>query len=385
MIFTELYRNIYEIYIFLQIKSNPFVFSLTITELYVKSLYSLGMSSHLLALLQNTETDSDSLIDACGNDPGQICEWVFNASNNKNLASVVGWAVDRPLKIIIVFIAAFIVSRVMKRAVKHFGEKLTDEKKNRAIEQLKKVKAGKILVDEQQEERNKARTETLTSVLSSGANLVIWTVAVLMILGEVGINLGPLIAGAGIVGVAVGFGAQSIVKDFLSGMFMLVEDQYGVGDSIDVGLVSGTVERVTLRTTILRDGDGSIWYIPNGEIARVGNRSQVWARALLDIDVAYDTDLRKAQQVLKDVAMGLWEDEEFTAGDIIEEPMVLGVQNLGVDGITLRLIAKTDASEQWAVARELRLRIKEAFDEAGIEMPFPQRTVWINSEGSEGA
>ena len=343
------------------------------------------MSSHLLALLQNTETDSDSLIDACGNDPGQICEWVFNASNNKNLASVVGWAVDRPLKIIIVFIAAFIVSRVMKRAVKHFGEKLTDEKKNRAIEQLKKVKAGKILVDEQQDERNKARTETLTSVLSSGANLVIWTVAVLMILGEVGINLGPLIAGAGIVGVAVGFGAQSIVKDFLSGMFMLVEDQYGVGDSIDVGLVSGTVERVTLRTTILRDGDGSIWYIPNGEIARVGNRSQVWARALLDIDVAYDTDLRKAQQVLKDVAMGLWEDEEFTSGDIIEEPMVLGVQNLGVDGITLRLIAKTDASEQWAVARELRLRIKEAFDEAGIEMPFPQRTVWINSEGSEGA
>ena len=342
------------------------------------------MSSHLLALLQNTETESANLIDACGTDPKQICEWVFNASNNKNLASVVGWAVDRPLKIIIVFIAAFIVSRVMKRAVKHFGEKLTDEKKNRAIEQLKKVKAGKILVDEQQEERNKARTETLTSVLSSGANLVIWTVAVLMILGEVGINLGPLIAGAGIVGVAVGFGAQSIVKDFLSGMFMLVEDQYGVGDSIDVGLVSGTVERVTLRTTILRDGDGSIWYIPNGEIARVGNRSQVWARALLDIDVAYDTDLRKAQQVLKDVAMGLWEDEEFTSGDIIEEPMVLGVQNLGVDGITLRLIAKTDASEQWAVARELRLRIKEAFDEAGIEMPFPQRTVWINSEGSEG-
>lgn len=341
------------------------------------------MSTHLLAFLQNAENESDSLIDACGNNPGQICEWVFNASNNKNLASIVDWAVDRPLKIIIVFIAAFIVSRIMKRAVKHFGEKLTDDKKNRALEQLKKVKAGKLLVDEQQEERNKARTETLTSVLSSGANLVIWTVAVLMILGELGINLGPLIAGAGIVGVAVGFGAQSVVKDFLSGMFMLVEDQYGVGDSIDVGLVSGTVERVTLRTTILRDGDGSIWYIPNGEIARVGNRSQVWGRALLDIDVAYDTDLRKAQQVLKDVAIGLWEDEDFTDGDIIEEPTVLGVQNLGADGITLRLIAKTDASEQWAVARELRLRIKEAFDEAGIEMPFPQRTVWINSEDSE--
>lgn len=343
------------------------------------------MSPHLFGLLQNTVADTgiDSLTDACGNNPQQICEWVFNASNNKNLASIVGWAVDRPLKIIVVFIAAFIVSRVMKRAVIHFGERLTDDKKSRALAQIKKVKAGKILIDEQQEARTKARTETLTSVLSSGANLVIWTVAGLMMMGELGINLGPLIAGAGIVGVAVGFGAQSIVKDFLSGVFMLVEDQYGVGDYIDVGLVSGTVERVTLRTTILRDGNGSIWYIPNGEIARVGNTSQVWARALLDIDVAYDTDLRQAQEVLKSVAMELWHDEEFTGGDIIEEPTVSGVQSLGADGITLRLVAKTNASDQWAVARELRLRIKEAFDEAGIEMPFPQRTVWINRQGEE--
>ena len=121
----------------------------------------------------------------------------------------------------------------------------------------------------------------------------------LISLGEIGINLGPLIAGAGIVGVAVGFGAQSIVKDFLSGMFMLVEDQYGVGDSVDVGLASGTVERMTLRTTILRDTNGSVWYIPNGEIARVGNRSQVWSRAVLDIDVAYDTDLRKHSRSCK--------------------------------------------------------------------------------------
>lgn len=163
---------------------------------------------------------------------------------------------------------------------------------------------------------------------------------------------------------------------------MLVEDQYGVGDSVDVGLASGTVERMTLRTTILRDTNGSVWYIPNGEIARVGNRSQVWSRAVLDIDVAYDTDLRHAQDVMKRVAVGLWEDDEFEEGDIIEEPQVVGVQNLGIDGITLRLVAKTDPSEQWAVARELRIRIKEAFDTEGIEMPFPQRTVWINQEKS---
>ena len=137
---------------------------------------------------------------------------------------------------------------------------------------------------------------------------------------------------------------------------------------------------MTLRTTILRATNGSVWYIPNGEIARVGNRSQVWSRAVLDIDVAYDTDLRKAQQVMQDVADDLWHDDSFVDGDIIEQPKVTGVQNLGIDGITLRLVAKTDPSEQWAVARELRIRIKEAFDEEGIEMPFPQRTVWVKQE-----
>ena len=330
------------------------------------------------------QSANNEVTDACGNDPGQICEWVFDASGNKTLSSIIGWAVDKPLTIIIVLLAGFIASRVMRKTITHFGERLTDERQNRALAQLQKikgkVKAGKVLRDEQAELRTKARTETLTSVLSSIANLAIWSVAALMALSEIGVNLGPLIAGAGIVGVAVGFGAQSIVKDFLSGMFMLVEDQYGVGDSVDVGIASGTVERMTLRTTILRDTNGSVWYIPNGEIARVGNRSQVWSRAVLDIDVAYDTDLRHAQDVMKRVAVGLWEDEEYTDGDIIEEPQVVGVQNLGIDGITLRLVAKTDPSEQWAVARELRIRLKEAFDAENIEMPFPQRTVWINKE-----
>tara|TARA_Y100000766_G_scaffold175689_1_gene150911 strand:+ start:4018 stop:5115 length:1098 start_codon:yes stop_codon:yes gene_type:complete len=362
------------------------IFFMTITNDEDRTLYDFSMSFDLIPL----QSVNDDLIDACGNDPGQICEWVYDASGNATLSSVIGWAVDKPLTILIVLLAAFIGSRVVKRAIVHFGERLTAERENRALAQLQKIKgiekikdkvlASNVLQGEQSDIRTKARTETLTSVLSSIANLVIWTVAVLISLGEIGINLGPLIAGAGIVGVAVGFGAQSIVKDFLSGMFMLVEDQYGVGDSVDVGLASGTVERMTLRTTILRDTNGSVWYIPNGEIARVGNRSQVWSRAVLDIDVAYDTDLRKAQQVMQDVAEGLWQDDSFLDGDIIEQPKVTGVQNLGIDGITLRLVAKTDPSEQWAVARELRIRIKEAFDEEGIEMPFPQRTVWVKQE-----
>ena len=249
--------------------------------------------------------------------------------------------------------------------------------------ELRQGRAGRFLIDERSEQRSAARAETLTSVLSSAATMVIWSVAGLMILGEVGISLAPLIAGAGIAGVAIGFGAQSIVRDFLTGFFMLVEDQYGVGDVVDVGEVSGTVERVTLRTTVLRDVTGNVWHVPNGEISRVGNMSQLWSRAVLDIDVAYDTDLRYAQGIIQRVADELWEDEEFEGGDIIEPPEAWGIENLGADGISIRLVVKTDPAEQWAVARELRLRIKEAFDEAGIEIPFPQRTVWLNQDPRE--
>ena len=325
------------------------------------------------------QTD-DGLRDACGNNPTQFCEWVYDQTSNETLASITAWAVDRPLRILIIVVAAFVLSRVLRRAIEHFGERLTDDNKNEALQELRRGRAGRFLIDEQSEQRSAARTETLTSVLKSAANMVVWTVAGLMILGEVGISLAPLIAGAGIAGVAIGFGAQSIVRDFLTGFFMLVEDQYGVGDVVDVGDVSGTVERVTLRTTVLRDVTGNVWHVPNGEISRVGNMSQLWSRAVLDIDVAYDTDLRYAQGIIQRVADEVWKDESFDGGDIIDPPEVWGIENMGADGISIRLVVKTDPAEQWAVARELRLRIKEAFDEAGIEIPFPQRTVWINQD-----
>ena len=149
-----------------------------------------------------------------------------------------------------------------------------------------------------------------------------------MLLGEFDINLGPLIAGAGILGVAIGFGAQSLVRDLLSGIFMLIEDQYGVGDVIDAGDATGTVESVGLRTTRIRDVRGTLWHIPNGEIRRVGNMSQVWARSILDIDVAYDTDLDLAMETIKTVADGVW-NEQLDAANIPEEPVISGVQNFG--------------------------------------------------------
>ena len=186
-----------------------------------------------------------------------------------------------------------------------------------------------------------------------------WSIAIITILGELGINLGPLIAGAGIAGIALGFGAQSLVKDFLAGIFIIVEDQYGVGDIIDVGElsntpVSGTVESVSLRSTKLRSVNGTVWHVPNGTVLRVGNMSQQWARALLDVSVAYGSDLDLAQAEIKRVADELWHDPAW-AGQVLEEPEVWGVEDLAPDGVTIRLVVKTQPAEQFKVLRELRI------------------------------
>jgi small conductance mechanosensitive channel len=218
------------------------------------------------------------------------------------------------------------------------------------------------------------------SIASAGVG----TVTLMMLLGEFDINLGPLLAGAGILGVAIGFGSQSLVRDLLSGIFMLIENQYGVGDWIDVGEADGTVESLGLRTTRLRDKYGTLWHIPNGEIRRVGNMTQSWSKIPMEIDVAYDTDLDLAMETMKTVADSVW-NEQLEEATIVEEPVVSGVQNFGADGITIRLSVKTEPGEQWSTARVLRKRLKEAFDEAGIEIPFPQRTVWLRSEADQKA
>jgi moderate conductance mechanosensitive channel len=231
-------------------------------------------------------------------------------------------------------------------------------------------------------ERRRQRTETLGSVLKSITSVVVFAVAVAMVLGELGFDLGPVLASAGILGVALGFGAQNLVKDYLNGMFMILEDQYGVGDAIDAGEASGIVEAVGLRTTRLRSVDGTVWHIRNGEILRIGNMSQGWSRALLDISVAYNTDTDLATRVIKQVADGVWQDEEL-GKLVLEEPEVWGVENLGVDGMAIRLVVKTAPLEQWVVARELRRRIKTAFAEHGIEIPFPQRSLWLRTAPGE--
>jgi len=326
------------------------------------------------------ESDPD-LIDACGADWSYICERVFLWTDSDFLALAADWLLDRPIRILLIVIVAWITARVLQRTVVRFTKTIANPDANATLNQLRERGPGRLLIEDTAHQRAEARAETIGLVLRSIAGAAVWGVAALLILGQLDIDLAPLIAGAGIGGIALGFGAQSIVKDFLSGLFMLIEDQYGVGDVVDIGAATGTVEEVSLRSTTLRDVHGTVWHIPNGEIARVGNYSQLWSRALIDVEVAYDVDLRFAQGVIQRVADDMWEDPEWGGDELMERPEVWGIQNLGASGIAIRLVVKTEPSMQWAVERELRLRVKEALDQAGIEIPFPQQTVWFRHQG----
>ena len=231
-------------------------------------------------------------------------------------------------------------------------------------------------------ERKAQRAQTLGALFRNLTTIVMLTIMVLLILAELGFNLAPLIAGAGILGVALGFGAQSLVADFLSGVFILMEDQYGVGDVVDVGDATGTVEEVQLRTTQIRSVDGVLWFVRNGEIMRVGNMSQDWSRTVLDIGIAYAADIPRAKAAMAEVGVNFAADPDH-ADSVLAVPEVWGVEDLAADSVVLRMVVKTHPGTQWSAARELRERIKLAFDEQGIEIPFQQRTVWLRREPGE--
>lgn len=336
----------------------------------------------------------DPLTDACGPDPGVVCEWVFDATDNASLARLGEWMVAKPLKVVLILAVAYFANRLVQRGINDFVARLISQREQQAERRRQEEVEGRLTVLAararekalrlaEQAERSKQRAEALGSVLKSIASLVIYSMAAIIALGEFGVSLGPLVAGAGIVGIAVGFGAQKLVQDFLSGIFMLIEDQYGVGDIVDLGDAAGVVEEIKLRTTRLRDVQGTVWHIPNGEIRRVGNKSQQWARAVLDVEVAYDTDINHAAEIIKEVADSVWEDELETA-TVLEEPEIWGVETFGSSSIAIRVVLKVEPGEQWATMREVRKRLKAAFDREGIEIPFPQRTVWIHTlDGAE--
>jgi moderate conductance mechanosensitive channel len=323
----------------------------------------------------------EELLDACGDDPSWICRWVLERTDGTALATTADFLLARPLKIFLIIVLAWTINRLVRRAIRKFAARVADPDVV-TFGPIGKFAPQVLQTTTEINLRAAARAHTLSSVLRSVATTSIWGLALLMVLGELAINLGPLIAGAGVIGIALGFGAQSLVKDFLSGIFMLVEDQYGVGDVIDVGEATGVVEGMTLRSTRLRAVDGSVWHVPNGEIARVGNMSQQWSRALLDIEVAYGTDLHHARSVIARVSDEVFNDPDW-ATVILEPPEIWGVERLGADGVAIRLVFKTKPGEQWGLQRELRGRLKDTFDAEGIEIPFPQRTVWLRDDDQQ--
>ena len=313
------------------------------------------------------------LREACGQDPGTVCREIFEQTENRTLAEIADAVLGTPLTLALIVIGAFIANRLVGRLVNRALRSLSSGVVRERFSAVRRRTPGALLETPAPSLRAEQRMSALTSVLRSVAGFVIAMFAAFLILSEIGIEIAPLLAGAGVLGVALGFGSQSLVKDFLSGLFILVEDQFGVGDIVDLdGETSGTVEAVSLRTVRLRSVDGTVWHVPNGSIGRVGNKSQHWSRALLDVEVSYETDIRHAKDVIKRVADAVWQERD----DVLEEPEVWGVEKLTGNAVVIRLVVKTLPSDQYDISRELRQRLKEEFDREGIEIPFPQQMVW---------
>ncbi|MFG2434389.1 mechanosensitive ion channel family protein [Streptomyces sp. NPDC048508] len=263
------------------------------------------------------------------------------------------------LRVLLIVVIAAVLRVVVRRAI----TKLID-RMNRTVQAVDGTSLGGLLVNV---ERRRQRSQAIGSVLRSVASFLIMGTAALMILGTFAINLAPLLASAGVAGVAIGFGARNLVTDFLSGVFMILEDQYGVGDTIDAGVASGEVIEVGLRVTKLRGDGGEIWYVRNGEVKRIGNLSQGWATAGVDVTVRASEDLDEVQSVLNDVAEAMSKEEPWN--ERLWGPIeILGLDSVLLDSMVVRVSAKTMPGKALSVERELRWRIKRAFDEADIRI-----------------
>jgi small-conductance mechanosensitive channel len=277
----------------------------------------------------------------------------------ENQANLIGAG----LRVTGVLVLAFLLTRLLRKSVTRVESKVSEH--TTPIRALQ-------------------RTRTLAKVLSSTGIVAIWSLAGFYVLSELGFNLAPLLAGVGIVGLAVGFGAQNLVRDVVTGFFILLEDQYGVGDVIMINQVAtGKVEELTLRVTGMRDLDGTMHYIANGAITHVANRSKDWARAVVDVGVGYGEEPSRVREVLERVAIEAKEDSSL-GRSLYSPPEVLGVETLGEYEVVWRVIAETKPARQWDVGRQLRERIKVAFDRESIEIPFPHR-VMVQADGTKAA
>jgi small conductance mechanosensitive channel len=302
---------------------------------------------------------------ACADEAGTWCSRFYEWTNNDFIANSADTIVSTSLSIALILVLATIARYLIHRAIYRVIEGATNSRVSRLIGRAPGLRRDPSSAASQ---RSIQRAHTIGSVLRSISSAVVLSIGAIMILAEFGVNLGPILASAGIVGVAVGFGAQNLVRDFLSGMFMLLEDQYGVGDIVDLGEATGTVEAVGLRITTLRDTAGTVWFVRNGEILRVGNKSQGYAVAVVDIPVAHSADIAEAIELIGTISQERVGREDL-AGAVIEPVEVLGVERVGPEGVTLRLTVKVAPGKQWLVQRALNASLTDAFDDARVPRP----------------
>lgn len=277
--------------------------------------------------------------------------------NWENISEVVlNWISSNGLKIFLILIVAYIAHLIFKNLSK------------KIIERFVVSRPGE---DKDAEEK---REKTLVKIVHGTVHIILIVVVFLMILSEIGINIGPLIAGAGVVGIAVGFGGQYLVRDIISGLFIILENQYRVGDVVEIAGIAGSVEGITLRKTILRDLDGVVHHIPNGEITTVSNKTQGVSKINLNIGVGYNTDINKLRDIINKTGEKMFNEEEFKF-DMKEPPKFLRVDDLGDSAVIVKILGEVRPGSQWALTGELRKRLLEEFRKEGIEIPFPQIVV----------
>jgi moderate conductance mechanosensitive channel len=314
-----------------------------------------------------------SAVPSCVEDSTTLCAKVYDWFGLDWLAANADTLIATPAKMLLIVLLAVAVRALMHRGIR----RLTDRTSTGAVPTILRPLRNRVPANadalEQVTERRTQRAEAIGSVLRSVASIVVLGIGVVLVLGELGINLAPIVASAGVVGVALGFGAQNLIKDFIAGIGIILEDQYGVGDVVDLGEASGTVEAVGLRITRLRDVNGVVWYVRNGEILRVGNKSQGFAQVVIDMPVAHDTDLERARTAMQEVADEMYAEAEWGAV-LLAEPESLGVEQITAEGVFLRLVVRSMNADQWRVGRELRMRLKERFVAEGIRTPLPLLT-----------
>jgi small-conductance mechanosensitive channel len=307
---------------------------------------------------------------ACGRNPGIACRLTWDLTHSLKAADLTSVFLAGPAQLLVRIAFVILVALAIRLAAHRAIRKIT----NRAARDVPEAPDhAHVLFGE----RRQQRATALGSVLSNAASLTIVGIAAVMILGDLGFNLAPLLASAGVLGVALGFGAQNLVKDFLAGIFMLVEDQYGVGDVVTIDGTTGTVEQVSLRITRLRDVNGVVWHIRNGTIKKAGNESHGWARAVVDFPIPYRQEIPLVREVMTRTVDAMWHEPAWRE-ILLEEPEVWGVQSLSSDAVVMRVAARTAPLRQWEVQRELTERLKGALDASGASVEPPQITAADN-------